>query len=91
MVHQKSVLCTETEHFSDSISEMYTVHKDSTPYRRTVHQKCVLCTETEHFTDGAHKAVLTDHKVTFKNETQRFTIIHIYIYIYIPTYVLNTN
>ena len=66
-VHQKCVLCTETEHFPDDTSELCTVHRNRTLYRRyirnvycvhrhnsfqTVHQKCVLCTETEHFPDG---------------------------------------
>ena len=37
---------------------------------QTVHQKCVLYKETEHFPGGTHKAVFTDHKPKFKNETR---------------------
>ena len=33
-VHQKCVLCTETEHFTDCTSEMCTVHRNRTLYRR---------------------------------------------------------
>ena len=65
--HEKCVLYIETEYFPDSISEMCTVHRNRTLYRRhirnvycaqkqntfhSVQQKCVLCTETEHFPDG---------------------------------------
>ena len=38
----------------------------------------MLCTETENFPDGTQKALLTDHKTSFKNKTRRFTIIHAY-------------
>ena len=55
---------------------MYCAQKQNT--FQTVHHKCVLCTETEHFPDGTQKALLTDHKTTFKNKTRRFTFIHVY-------------
>ena len=67
IVHQKCVLCTETEQFPNGTSEMCTVHRNRTLSKRyirnvycaqkqntfqTVHQKYVLCTETEYFTYG---------------------------------------
>ena len=49
--HQKSLLCTDREHFPDSTSKFgYCAQKQNT--FTTVHQKCVLCTETEQFPDG---------------------------------------
>jgi len=77
----------------DGISEMCSVYRSRTLFRRNIrnvycaqkqnifyteHHKCVQCTETEHSPDGAHKAVFTDHKTTFKNETQLFTVIPIH-------------
>jgi len=90
-VHQKFVLCTDTEHFPDGTPEMCTVRRNRTLSRRytrnvycvqtqntfqTLHQKCVLCAETEHFPDGTHKAVFADHKTTLNKETRRFTYLH---------------
>jgi len=97
MVHQKCVLCAETEHFSDGnqkrvlykgtehfpevTSEVCTVHRNRTLIRRYMIK--VFCAQKQ---NCKRKPLLTGHKITFRNETQRFTIIH-----YIPTYVLNTN
>ena len=58
-------------------SEMCTVHRNRTLFQ-PIHQKCVPCTETEHFPDSIHKAVFTDYKTNFKNETHWYTIIQKY-------------
>jgi hypothetical protein len=92
-VHQKCVLCTETEHFPDCRSEMCIAHRNRTHSKQyvinefcaqkqnpfqMVHHKCVLCTETEHFLNGTHKAEFIDQKTTFKDETKRLTVIQIH-------------
>ena len=84
--HQKCVLCTETEHFPDGTSEMCTVQRDRTLYRRyirnvyyaqrqgtfqMVHQKCVLCTETDHFQTVLQKCVLCTGTEHFPDRTHK--------------------
>ena len=45
---------------------------------QNLHQKIVLWIETELFPDGKHKALLADHKSSFRNETQLLTVIQIH-------------
>jgi len=58
------------------IRNVYSAQKKNT--FQAVCDKCVMCTETEYFPVGTHKTVFTDHKTTFKKETQLFTVIQIH-------------
>ena len=87
-VHQKCVLCTETEHFPDGTSEMCSMQRKRTLSRRnirntccalkqenfqTVHQKCVRCTQSEPVPDGMHKTFQTVRQTCIlRIETERF-------------------
>jgi hypothetical protein len=75
-VHQKCVLCTETEHFPEGTSEMFTVYRNRTLSRR--YFRNVYCVQKQHFLDGTHKAVFREHKTTSNNLTKRFTVIQIH-------------
>jgi len=90
-VHQKCVLCTETEHFPNGTSEMCTVHRNRTLPRRyirsvycaqkqntfqTVHQKCILCTGTEHFQTVHQKCVLCTETKHFPEGTSEMYTVH---------------
>ena len=59
-VHQKYLMCTQTEYIPGGTSEICNVNK--TQHFPHLNQICVLCTETEHFREGTPEALLTDQK-----------------------------
>jgi hypothetical protein len=90
-VHQKCVLCTETEHFPGCTLGICSVHRSRKLSRRynrnvycahkqnnfqTVHQKYVLCTQKENFQTVHQKCVLCTETVLFPDGTSEMCIVH---------------
>ena len=64
-VHQKCVLCTETEQHRQYIGNVYCAQKKNTS--KTVREICLLCTEIEHFPGGPSEMSIVHRNKTLSS------------------------